>query len=220
MNPLPFIDQTEFFKNASKITKERVSDICTPKTVKKHEMLFLEHQKAASVYLNCTALVQLYKTDFVGKPIVVRIVKPGELFGEVILFEQDTYPVNAVVLKSGVLYLLPKQQFLSLLQDERFRNTFIGDLMKKQRYLAEKIQYLTAYDAEQRFFLFLREHYGTKEEITVHVSKKNIAESIGTSPETFSRLLLRLKKDKIVEWNKNTVIIRKGFWSSWDDTLE
>lgn len=124
------------------------------------------------------------------------MVHPGEPFAEVILFEQHTFPVTAIALKASLLYIIPKAQFICLLSDEQFRNDFIGMLMRKQRYLAERIRFLTMNDVEERFFIFLRE----QQQQSYHnrmgsFSKKDIAAAIGTSPETYSRLLARLVEE-------------------------
>jgi CRP-like cAMP-binding protein len=71
---------------------------------------------------------------------------------------------------------------------------------------------LAAYDVEQRFFRFLLQQFGRKEEYVVPLSKKDFAAAIGTIPETLSRLLLRLKKEGKAVWEKNVIRLRKGFW--------
>jgi CRP-like cAMP-binding protein len=44
------------------------------------------------------------------------------------------------------------------------------------------------------------------------MTKKEIAGAIGTIPETFSRLLKRLRSKNILEWEKNELVLAKGFW--------
>lgn len=209
------LEQSEFFKNTSLIIKKRLASICIPKKVQKKEMLFLEGQQGYALYLSATAFVQLSKSNHESKPVVMKIVQPGDLFGEVILFEQDRYPVDAEVIKEGIVFIIPKQQFHCLLQDEEFRVKFIADLMQKQRYLVEKIKQIVTFDVEQRFFLFLHEHFGKKESIKINLSKKNVAEAIGTSAETLSRMLLRLKQNSICDWQKNMITLKSGFWNEW-----
>ena len=59
---------------------------------------------------------------------------------------------------------------------------------------------MTSQDVEERFFLFLREQYGDAREIDVAISKKEFAAAIGTTPETFSRLIRRLTKERKLSW--------------------
>ena len=73
-------------------------------------------------------------------------------------------------------------------------------LMRKQRYLADRIRQLSTANVEERFFNFLRDQYGADEEIEVAISKKQIAAAIGVTPETFSRLIRKLTREKKLSW--------------------
>jgi CRP-like cAMP-binding protein len=65
---------------------------------------------------------------------------------------------------------------------------------------------------EERFFLFLKEQYGTRESYDIALSKKDIAAAIFTNPETFSRLLQRLRKNHVLVWEQKKLTLTKGFW--------
>jgi CRP-like cAMP-binding protein len=121
-----------------------------------------------------------------------------------------------VAVETSVVIRLPKRATLDLLSEEHFRNEFIADLLQKQRYLAQQIQRLVAYDIEERFFLFLRDHYGEKAQCTPGLSKKDIAAAIGATPESLSRLILRLQKRKILDWKGREIKIAPGFWDDFE----
>ena len=81
---------------------------------------------------------------------------------------------------------------------------------------ADRILYLTGHDVEERFFLFLQEQFGRLESYRIPLSKKDIAAAIGTIPETFSRLLLRLRNEKKIHWEGETHQLAAGFWQRFD----
>jgi CRP/FNR family transcriptional regulator len=208
-----FIEKAELFKGLKEASKRSLSSICVPRSFAKRETLFLEGQRGEALYLLARGEVQLHKTSEEGREVVIRVLRPGEIFAEVVLFEERFYPVTAIALSEGLSYLLPRHQFHCLLEIEDFRNDFIRILLKKQRYLANQILYLMTHDVEKRFFLFLRDHYGYAESISPELSKKDIASAIGTSPETLSRLLFRLKDT--LTWERKRITIRQGFWEEW-----
>jgi len=195
MDIAAFIERSEYFQGISVVNRNKLAEICIPKTVDKKEMLFHEGDEGVAFYFLASGAVGLYKGVDTGKEVVIKIIQPGEPFAEVVLFERPAFPVTAIVLKSGVVFTIPKKQFLSLLGDENFRHDFIAMIMRKQRYLAERIRFLTMHDVEERFFIFLREHYGTSSTVQLNLSKKDIAAAIGTTPETYSRLITRLSND-------------------------
>ncbi|MCX7983526.1 MAG: Crp/Fnr family transcriptional regulator [Bacteroidetes bacterium] len=200
--------QSELFHSLKQEHRRRIAAICIPKRLKKQEILFREGDKGYAVYLCSWGAVQLFKSSPSGEDVVIKVVKPGELFGEVVLFETNRYPVSAVALESSEVFVLPKYQFECLLEDVQFRKDFITHLMKKLRYLTEQLYRVSTLTPEQRFLEFLRERYGNKTEIRVSFSKKDMASIIGITPEAFSRMLQRLKVEGILEW-KGTKIIMK-----------
>jgi CRP/FNR family transcriptional regulator len=207
------LSQSQFFKGLSPENQKALASICISKTYQKREVIFHEGDNAHSVYLLASGNIQLYKISPDGREIVIKILKPGELFAEVILFEEKKYPVNAVPLRKSQVYLLPKMQFFCLLENHFFRNDFISMLMKKMRYLTDQIYQLTAFDVETRFWRFLEEQYGRREEYKITLSKKDIASAIGTVPETFSRMLFRLKKEGKASLEGMRLTLKKGFWA-------
>ncbi len=206
------LQNAAFFKGISDKSKKALAEICIPKNIKKKQILFTEGETGHSIYFCVSGNIQLYKTTGEGREIVIKTIKPGEIFAEVILFEESKYPVSALSLANGQVYVLPKRQVSCLLNNEDFRNDFISMLMRKQRYLANQIKYLTLHDVEERLFLFLSDQYGKQTEIKPSLSKKDITAAIGTTPESLSRLLLRLKQENKLTWEEKIIQINPKVW--------
>ncbi|MFW6221742.1 MAG: Crp/Fnr family transcriptional regulator [Fibrobacterota bacterium] len=200
------------FESISEGNLHALADICLEKHVTKKQILFLEGDAGHSIYILVTGCIQLYKTSAEGKPIVIKIINPGEMFAEVILFEKNTYPVNAVALKTGMVYMIPKHQFKCLIANESFRDDFMAAMMRKMRYLAQQIHSLSVHDVEDRLVLFLKEQIGTRNQATIALTKRDVANAIATTPETLSRLLVRLKKEGTLRWEGNSLTIHSSFW--------
>src|SRR5271157_66816 len=144
MDIASLLEQSDFFRALSPARRRAVAAICIPKTLRKRELLFREGETGHSMYLMAQGVVQLFKTSADGKEVVIKLVRPGEIFGEVVLFQQDRFPVSACALTAMQVFLLPKRQLDLLLEDGEFRREFIGMLLAKQRYLAEQIFRLSA----------------------------------------------------------------------------
>lgn len=206
--------QADFFPGISDAGRRAVAEICLTRDLQKKEILFLEGDEGYAFFYCVRGSIQLHKSLPDGKEIVIKIIKPGELFGEVILFEQNHYPVSALALQPSRVLILPKIQFHCLLEREEFRNDFILMLMKKQRYLANRIKYLSGQDVEDRLINFLRDHFGERENIRIGMSKKDVAAAIGATPETLSRLLLKLKQERRLVWEGKTIRVNPSIWKS------
>jgi len=211
-DPYLLIRNAKFFAGLSEAAGKRLAELSRRRTVAKRDLLFMEGSDGTAVYLLTAGNIQLVKTNMDGKETVIKTVKEGELFAEVILFEKSKFPVTAIACTEAEVIELPRAGFLKLLNEEEFRNDFMAMLMHKQRYLAERIQQLTSMDVEARFIEFLRDHYGEKEKITPDLSKKDIASAIGATPETFSRLLQKLETRADFSWTGKIITVKPSFW--------
>ena len=214
-DPYELIRNARFFSGLSEAACKRLAELSSRRTVAKRDLLFMEGSEGRAVYLLTSGSIQLVKTNIDGKETVIKTIKPGELFAEVILFEKSCYPVTSVACTEVEVIELPRAGFLKLLDAPDFRNEFMAMLMHKQRYLAERIQQLTSMDAEARFVEFLREHYGEKEKIIPDLPKKDIASAIDATPETFSRLLQKLEKRGGFTWKGKTITVKSSFWEQF-----
>jgi CRP/FNR family transcriptional regulator len=212
MNIELLLNQSAFFKGLNDSHRAELAAIGTVKTVKKREYLFHEGEKGGSMFMLLGGNLQLHKNTEDGREVVIRVVKPGEVFAEVVLFERDRYPVSARAVATADVLVFPREGIHRLLAEEGFRNDFIAMLMAKQRYLTERIQELTTKDVEHRFFTFLRAQYGEQELIKTPLSKKDIAAAIGTTPESLSRLIQRLSEEEIIEWKGKEIRILADPW--------
>ncbi len=180
------------------------------------EILFIEGDNGTSIYILQSGSVKIFKSAPDGREIILRTIVPGEMFAEVILFESSRYPASAASTEISVLFTITRKRFLELLDDAPFRDSFISALMRKQRHLTERLHYLTAYEVEERFFRFLASKYGRKNIYSIDMSKKDIASSIGTIPETMSRLIRRLTDSNRIKWEGNLLSISPDFWDGFD----
>jgi CRP-like cAMP-binding protein len=212
MKILDILENIDFFKGVSRESRQALASICISKSLKKNELLFSEGDQGQSLYILVTGSIRIFKSALNGRDTIIKVIGPGELFAEVILFEKETYPVSAAALKTSTVYVLPKRQFHTLLDAPDFRNDFILMLMKKQRYLADKLHAFSAFDVEERFVKFLLEQYGEQCEYYIALSKKDIASAIGTIPETLSRLLGRMQREGKLSVKGKSILMAKSFW--------
>ena len=131
MNSEPYINQTPFFKGLSAEHRQELAKICNPKTIKKREYLFHEGEQGRSMHLLIEGNIQLHKNTEDGREVVIRVVKPGEVFAEVVLFEKDRYPVSARAVTLVEALAFPREGIQRLLAEEGFRNDFISMYIRR-----------------------------------------------------------------------------------------
>lgn len=210
------IRNSELFRELTEGSIEQVLEVGSFRNCSRGDIIFLEGSPGSDFFILVDGRIKLVKSSMEGREITVKIIGPMENFGETVLFESDRYPVTAIAMEKSTLFGIPRTGFQSLLANTDFRNEFIAMLMKKQRYLAGRILYLTSLDVEERFFRFLEDTYGRRVVYRIDLSKKDIASTIGTIPETLSRLLNRLKDRGLVKWEGKKLTLPEGFWEKTD----
>lgn len=216
MNIDESLKKSELFSPLSHIHRNEIRETGREFTLEKGKTLFLEGESGQSFFILLEGSIKLFRTSEEGREVIVRILTGGEIFGEVVLFVNESYPVSSIALEASLLFSISKKSFLNLMDKESFRNEFISVIMEKQRYLSNRIHYLSAFDVEERFFKFLQENYGKRDIYSINLSKKDLASAIGTIPETFSRLISRLKKRGIINWDKKELKLKKNFWEDFE----
>lgn len=212
MDTYELVQQARFFEGISLGSMEALARVCMQCERRKKAALFREGEPGEAMFLLARGRVGLHKLTADGHEVVIKVIKPGEVFAEAILFEEKVYPVTAVALTDILVLKLLRRDLLGLLRQEDFRNDFIAMLLRKQRYLADKIRQLTTQDVEDRLRAFLREQYGEREHIRVEINKKQLAAAIGATPETLSRLLQQLRGRKCLIWKEGVITTSRSFW--------
>lgn len=214
MNTVAVLKKVDLFGGLAPDGMKALAAVSSCRSLDKGDTLFLEGRRGDAVFVLESGNLQLLKTTAGGGEVVIATIEPGQLFAEAVLFERDDYPVSAIALKKSIVLAIRKSDFMTLLEQAGFRAQFITSLMKRLRYLADRIVNLTSCSVEERFFMFIAEHYGRKECYTIPISKKDFAAAIGTTPESLSRLVFRLTRKGLVSWKGRILKIRPGAWKN------
>jgi CRP/FNR family transcriptional regulator len=216
------LSQTNLLSGLSVTSMRRITDALAVRTVPRNTTLFLERQEGESLFVLVSGSVKLQRVSDEGREVVVNVVQPGEMFAEVILFEDSRYPVTAVAAEESQVIEIPRRKVHELLAEEDFRNEFLGGVMRKLRFLVDQVYVLTSCDVRERFLRFLRRRYGHRERYRLAVPKKDIAAVLGTTPETLSRTLTDLQDDGYINMQGRELWVSAAAWQDFwiDDGAE
>lgn len=86
------------------------------RTVGAGEKIFSFGEPGDSLYIVGTGEVELFVKDNTGAKIVLTVCGPGELFGELSLFDGGARTANAVCLEDATLFVLDRDDLLAFLR--------------------------------------------------------------------------------------------------------
>lgn len=197
---LPFIQSHTVFGSLSPANQERLAQVATVRAYDPGERVFNQGDASAAVFGLVNGALKVYQQSDDGKEVFVKILSGGEIFGEVALFSGIPFPAHAEAIEPCAVIRVERSAFLTMLADTDFRNDFIRNILEKLRYLTGRVFTLMAHDVEERFFRYVLDTWGEGGTYRVTMAKKDFALAIGTIPETFSRLIQRLKQRGAIRW--------------------
>ena len=167
------------------------------------DMLFRQNDEARHYYLVESGVIKLTRLSSEGEEKVIELIRSGETFAEAVMFMDHTrYPVSAQAVDESVVLALRNRHFCSLLRaDNGLALRMLGQLSMRVHDLVQEIESLTLYDGTQRLvdYLISECERGNSTHLTLAAPKQVIASRLGITPETFSRLVQRLRGAGVLE---------------------
>ncbi|MBS8264645.1 Crp/Fnr family transcriptional regulator [Mesobacillus boroniphilus] len=191
---------------------DKIVDISIAREWKKNSHIFMQGDPLENVYFINEGKVKIYKSDANGREQIVAILKKGEMFPHVGFFRKGGYPGYSEVLDQASLVVVPISQFEKVLVD----NPHLS--IKVFKVLGEKIVDLqerleaqilnNTYEQIIKLLIRLGELHGEKQEdgtvwLKADFTNKDLANMIGTTRETVSRTLTKMKKDELLSIDSN-----------------
>ncbi|MCX7819096.1 MAG: Crp/Fnr family transcriptional regulator [Kiritimatiellae bacterium] len=173
--------------------------------VSRGEVLFREGEPGVGLWVCHRGRVRLSRRTADGRERVLKIIRPGETFAEVVLFETRAYPATATALEDGVLFVVPAAALRARLREEEFRDDFLAMVMRKLRHLADQLSGRAGADLAERFEAFLDEQFGAARRIETQLTRRDVAAALGVAPETLSRLLRSLRTEGRLRWRGRVI---------------
>ena len=171
------------------------------------EFVFWEGDTPDWFYIVAEGSIKVLKHSSSGKEFIIAFFGPGEIFGEVAVFEDKPYPASAQVATKTKVLEIKKENFLSFLSDRpQVALQIIGVLGGRLRDAQSRLKDLAGERVEQRLariLLMLCSKLGP----TLPFTRQEIADMTGTTTETAIRIMSRLKDGGIIGSTRGKIII-------------
>jgi len=171
------------------------------------EFVFWDGDAPEWFYIVAEGKVKVVKHSSLGKEFVIAFFGPGEMFGEVAVFENKPYPASAQAVTETKVVGIKREDFLSFLANRpQVALKIINVLAGRLRDAQSRLRDLAGERVEQRLasvLLMLLAKLGP----TLPFTRQEIADMVGTTTETVIRVMSQLKDRGIVRSVRGKVII-------------
>jgi len=206
------IKMTPLFDGLEKEHLNTIASIAQRRSCKKGELIFSEGDPGSGFYVVEHGTVKIFKSSFGGKEQILHIYGPGKPFGEVPVFTGKNFPASAMAVSSADLIFFPRKSFIFLItENPALSLNMLAVLSMRLHQFTVMVENLALKEVPARlasYLLVLAREQNSSEQVTLPVSKNQLAGLLGTTPETISRVLAKFSTDQMVEVDRNVITIR------------
>jgi len=210
------VREEQLFCNLSPLAVQKLNDIKSTAIYPKSAMLFLEGQQPRGSVRLCAGNAKLSTSSSEGKTIIIKVSEPGDVLGLNATISGRPYEVTAEMIEPGQANFISRDALLHFLREHGEVALRVAEQLSRNYYSAyEEIRTLglTSSPAEKLTKLLLSwtaraEQTTSPIKVRLTLTHAEIAEMIGSTRETVSRLFSDFKKKQWVELKGSTLIIR------------
>ncbi len=187
------------------------------KVIPKYSLIYESGEKSNSIYFLVRGMVKIGNLGVEDREVIKRILYPGNMFGELVLFgEQQRQDYAKTMSQECEVYQMDSRVVHRLMQHNHDLSLnmlhWIGSRLKT---MESKLESMVFKDARTRIIEFLKEsadNIGRKvgyEMLIKHsLTQQDIANITGTSRQTVTAVLNELRKENLIHFNRRSILIR------------
>lgn len=204
------------FNQLDDVELAKVAAGTTEHHVRRGETVFHRGEPCNGFHIMVYGQVKLIAVSPAGAEKVVRLLGPGESFGEALMFLDQPYILSAVALADSMLLTVDKSVlFAELAAQPMLARKMIAGLSRRLHAFVSDVQSYSLHSGTQRVIGYLLQgcEAAGGPEVRLEVSKNVIASRLNLTPEHFSRILNDLSTKGLIKVNGRhiTILDEEGF---------
>jgi CRP/FNR family cyclic AMP-dependent transcriptional regulator len=181
----------------------------------KGSLLFVEGEKPRGVFILCSGRAKLTTSSSEGKTIIAKIAEAGEILGVSAAVLNTPYELSAETLEPAQVNFIRSEDFLAMLNRHpdasmRTAQQLSATVQSAQRQIRNLGLAQTTTEKLARLILDWcdkGEQTAKGTRLKVLLTHEEIAQRIGTTRETVTRLFSDFKRRKLIEVKGSTVLV-------------
>ena len=175
----------------------------------KGEMIYNEGDIARYYYEIKAGEVKIVKCNDDGKDFIQAVYKANESFGLPLVFFDKTYPAAAYAHTNCEVFVVPKNQFLALLENN-YEFHFSITKMLSEQLLFKTIMLQEVANEEGEHCLITLIHYlleqkkGTDDKL--YITKQQLANMTGLRVETVIRIMKNIEEKGMIKTGRGSIV--------------
>jgi CRP/FNR family transcriptional regulator len=205
---IEFLKSIPYFSGLSLAELESVSKLIFEKSYDRGETIFLEGETAEALYLVVSGVVKIFKTSADGKEQILVIVRPGEPFGDVPIFDGGLTPASTQAMTPVLLYGMKKRDLDTILKEHpQVALNIIKSIANRLRHLMSLVEDLSFKHVIGRVARILLERIEDDQAPGPRLTQQDMAAMAGAAREVVSRSLKALEEEGVIKLDRHRIVI-------------
>jgi CRP-like cAMP-binding protein len=179
--------------------------------VSRGTILFNRGDRAHGFYLLLEGQIKLGVISPQGDEKVIGLIQAGQSFGEAVLFLERSFPIHAQATVDAKVLLIARDAIFDILDnDVTVVRRMLAGISARNRQLVNDIESISLQNSTQRligYLLQISTESLDPSRVQLPANKLTIASMLNITPETLSRVMLRLHSAGLIEVNGKEIVI-------------
>ncbi|MDX1808781.1 MAG: Crp/Fnr family transcriptional regulator [Sulfurospirillaceae bacterium] len=186
--------ELEIFKELSDEEIDYLANISILRSFSKDSIIFYKDDEAKFLHVLIEGSVKIYKSTQKNNEIVLKIIKKPSLIAELSNFKHMNYPSNCATMSESKILLVDYEKFEEyILKNPSYMRRFMDSLAQSVVDLNRVVSTLTL-DATSKVAKYI---YESEIDFKTNTHAQTAA-LLNITPETFSRVIRKLKDDEVL----------------------
>jgi CRP/FNR family transcriptional regulator len=184
-----------------------LASACRPVAFKKGARVFEEGSPADCCFVLTSGRARVTLTGNSGAEILLNVVMPNDLVGEVALLDKSVRSASLVAVENCHLIRIPGEALDTLRKNMSFEHRLVAELVATLRESDDRVRMISTFPSINRVAWCLgriARYSGRRDGASIVIQKAShheLAEMAGCTRETVTRALHALKRKKCVTWD-------------------
>ena len=200
-----------FFTQLSEAELEMLRSLAAEKHYPKNAVVLTEGEMGDSLYLIQSGKVKVFIGDQEGREMILKILGPGDFYGEMSMIDKQPRSASITTLESSVFRVLSHAAFEKCVEKiPRIASMVMRVLAQRVREADKKIGTLAMMDVYGRVastLLELAVYDNGKMMVSEKLSQQDLANMVGASREMVNRILKDLAERGFISVESKSITI-------------
>lgn len=205
---------------------DRLSQLATTRNYGPNEVVFMKGDAGVSMMAVLSGKIRICSYSPDGREVVLNVIKPGEVFGEIALIDGGERTADAFAMEPSQLLVLSRRDFMPFLERHpRVCVRLLEVMCQRLRWTSAQVEDFFFLDLRSRLakrLLQLSDQLGQPStagaSVSVKTSQQLLASMIGTSREAVNKQLRSWEERGLIDVKRGSITVLKR--QALEDVIE